>query len=320
MSAHPRGSLCTSPILGLLYTAAERFSSLEGVVRTWIKHEEAARVRRDWLAAEPPDSMTTLTQGYPGEGHCPESPILEETVDIRAWKLSAREIWVDIRDTCVTAELSNTKLSLPRIETLGCRRMLQPFDLIPHIVVSPIGVTSVAGRRAVRVRATPRRQEIDVSDPTVWTVADEYELLVDEERGIILGLTAFNKGRAFADEEFLRIRFANALPQRTARWDQIANIVNLLYNAQASFSTVCVSMRSWNQVKEEKRSGWLRRSRKTGRLLAKDYMIRLWVDNPSRFRQESASYEGREVSVYLLDGNVWWHSLSTPPGSYPVYG
>ena len=189
--------------------------------------------------------------------------------------------------------------------------MLQPLDLIPHMVISVIGETTIAQRRAIRLKATPRRQESDVADPTVWMGVEEYELFIDAERGIILCLTAFHKGKAFAGEEFLRVKFTSPLPQRTARWDRIANIVGLLYNAQCSFSTVHGSMRWWYQTEEKERRGWLWRLEKTGRLLTKSYIVRFWADNPSRFRGEFTSDDSHETSVFVVNGDTWWDSLSS---------
>lgn len=286
------GSPSLSTILGLLYTASERFTGVEGVVRHWVKPAEAARAQRDWMASEPSGSIAPLAHRDSGVDCSQDDPsILEETVALRAWKSSRRSLCVDERETGAT---------------------VQPFDLIPHMVLSPIEKTTFLQRPAFRVRATPRRQEIDVADTTIWMGVNEYELLIDEERGVILGLTAFNNGAAFAGEEFLRIDFAGPLPQSTARWERITNVVSLLYGAQRGFTTVSASTRRWYKVEEEKRRGWLLRLEKTGRLLtAEDYRIRFWAEPPSLFRQERARHDSRETSVVVIDGEVWWSSLSS---------
>ncbi len=92
-----------------------------------------------------------------------------------------------------------------------------------------------------------------MSDPTIWTGVDRYEFLVDAERGVILGVTAFHKGKAFAGEAFLDVEFTGPRPQCIAWWDQIGHVVGLLYNAQASFSAVHGSWRWWNQTGEKKK-------------------------------------------------------------------
>lgn len=307
------GSPSLSAILGLLYTASERFTEVEGVVRHWVKPAEAARAQRDWMASEPSGSITPLAHRDSGADCRQDVPsILEETVALRAWKSSRRSLCVDERETGATVQSGNARNTLTKIGTLGCHGMLQPFDLIPHMVLIPIEKTTFLQRPAFRVRATPRRQEIDVADTTIWMGANEYELLIDEERGVILRLTAFNNGAAFAGEEFLRIDFTGPLPQSTARWERITNVVSLLYGAQSGFTTVSASTRRWYKVEEEKRRWWLLRLEKTGRLLtAEDYRIRSWAEPPSRFRQERARHDSRETSVVVIDGEAWWSSVSS---------
>ena len=313
MRSCPPSSPSLSAILGLLYTASERFTGVEGVVRHWVKPAEAARAQRDWLSSEPSGSIAPLSHRDSGVD-CRQDvlSILEETVALRAWKSSRRSLCVDERETRATVQSGSARNTLTKVGTLGGLRMLQPFDLIPHMVLSPIEKTTFLQRPAFRVRATPRRQEIDVADTTIWMGANEYELLIDEERGVILRLTAFNNGAAFAGEEFLRIDFAGPFPQSTARWERITNVVSLLYGAQSGFTTVSASTRRWYKVEEEKRRGWLWRLEKTGRLLTKeDYRIRFWAEPPSRFRQERARHDSPETSIVVIDGEVWWSSLSS---------
>ena len=307
------GSPSLSTILGLLYTASERFTEVDGVVRHWVKPAEADRAQREWMASEPSGSIAPLSHRDSGVDCRQDDPsILEETVALRAWKSSRRSLCVDEREIGATVQPGNARSTLTKIGTLGCHRMLQPFNLIPHMVLRSIEKTSFLQRPAFRVRATPRRQEIDVADTTIWMGANEYEFLIDEERGVILRLTAFDNGAAFAGEEFLRIDFAGQLPQSTARWERITNVVSLLYGAQSGFTTVSASTRRWYKVEEEKRRGWLLRLEKTGRLLTKgDYRIRFWAEPPSRFRQERARHDSRETSVVVIDGEVWWSSLSS---------
>ena len=313
MRSCPPSSPSLSAILGLLYTASERFTGVEGVVRHWVKPSEAARAEQDWLSSEPSGSIAPLSHRDSGVDCRQDDPsILEETVALRAWKSSRRSLCVDERETRATVQPSSARNTLTKIGTLGGLQMLQPFDLIPHMVLSPIEKTTFLQRPAFRVRATPRRQEIDVADTTLWMGANEYELLIDEERGVILRLTAFNNGAAFAGEEFIRIDFAGPLLQSTARWERITNVVSLLYGAQSGFTTVSASTRRWYKVEEEKRRGWLWRLEKTGRLLTKeDYRIRFWAEPPSRFRQERERHDSRETAVVVIDGEVWWSSLSS---------
>ena len=150
-----------------------------------------------------------------------------------------------------------------------------------------------------------------MSDPTIWTGVDRYEFLVDAERGVILGVTAFHKGKAFAGEAFVDVEFTGPRPQCIAWWDQIGHVVGLLYNAQASFSAVHGSWRWWNQAGEKKKwNGLPLKFGKARRSQATEYVSRFWVEMPSRFRGEFSTADGSEESIFVMNGSLWWDSIS----------
>ena len=150
-----------------------------------------------------------------------------------------------------------------------------------------------------------------MSDPTIWTGVDRYEFLVDAERGVILGVTAFHKGKAFAGEAFLDVEFTGRRPQCIAWWDQIGHVAGLLYNAQASFSAVHGSWRWWNQAEEKKKwNGLPLKFGKARRSQATEYVSRFWVEMPSRFRGEFSTTDGSEESIFVMNGSLWWDSIS----------
>ena len=77
-----------------------------------------------------------------------------------------------------------------------------------------VGRTRQAGREAIRVEATKPGGWDRPPDP-MWWGADDYELLVDAERGVILRLTSCIGGRAFDVTEVLDIHFDEHFPEGT---------------------------------------------------------------------------------------------------------
>jgi hypothetical protein len=103
--------------------------------------------------------------------------------------------------------------------------MLDPAAIIPYLWLEPLDRTRQAGREAIRVRGLPRREVVEELSPTVLRLgADEYELLVDAERGMFFRYIARLDGKVFAGREvlgvavdtpFLDVRFFPDLPPET---------------------------------------------------------------------------------------------------------
>ena len=94
------------------------------------------------------------------------------------------------------------------------RHWIDPAPVFPLLSLSVEGEGSVAGRRALRGRAVPADGSGD--DPELaWLglCADEWELLVDAERGVILATTARVNGEPFRIGEALRITFDEAFDE-----------------------------------------------------------------------------------------------------------
>ena len=91
--------------------------------------------------------------------------------------------------------------------------LLDPVGLVTGFQLEPLGATEVAGRRAVRVHAVPRSHEWRMS--ALGLGAEEIELAVDAECGVILRAEARHKGQAFHVLEVLDIQFDGELPPET---------------------------------------------------------------------------------------------------------
>lgn len=267
-----------SELMGLMYTAPERLSDLSITARAWYKPREAHEASQAWMATQAPGSVAALTMDGPANTPT-ETPgdIVEETCRFRIRKTSSWQFAVERLDR-----------GGDEIWAAGfdCHLMVWPMSLIPNIEVASVEETVSAGRKCFAIRASPRRMEIDMADSTFWTRADEYELVVDAEQGILLGLTEFRDGRAFAGEEILSVTFDETPAERRRRCESAAEIAGLLYDARNRFSTVCATTRTWGR-KEETRS--TEHPKPTRRQASWERTSKLWANNPTQFRQDDTS-------------------------------
>lgn len=284
-------------VLELLYTAAERYSSLEGRIYSWTDQRIAAAAQRDLLNTK-------------------------SARDVLAVPMRSRSVGQQIGITENTAHFSVGKLASPTtgwplyINTLDSAYMLRPADKVGDIVCNVVGESTVADRRAIKIWVTSRRQWHEVVHSQSWTEASRHELLVDTERGILLGATAYFRGEAFAGKEMLSVIFDEPMPAQQVRWERIGEVVNLMYTAQHNFSTVQALVRKWDQFGPND---------ETGRTMPREFRQRFWAANPARFRKEQLNHEGRSLDGSVYKGDVWWrYSLNrqsartnAPPSDIP---
>jgi hypothetical protein len=93
--------------------------------------------------------------------------------------------------------------------------LVHPAPIIPALELEVIGETVLLGRQVYRVRATPARGN-DVQRSfalhALGTGADEYEIVVDKERGFLLRAEARRNGRAFRVVEMRSLALDEELP------------------------------------------------------------------------------------------------------------
>lgn len=90
---------------------------------------------------------------------------------------------------------------------------LDPAFLLATHTLHLMGGAVHVGREALRVRAVPRRREL-IGDSFFWD-ADEYELLVDKERGILLRYSAKLDGQEYAVVSAESVVFDEPIPEST---------------------------------------------------------------------------------------------------------
>src|SRR5439155_2405394 len=89
--------------------------------------------------------------------------------------------------------------------------MLAPAAVMSAILFHVAGQGSHAQRPALRVIGKPRNETQDV----IWPGADEYELLVHDERGVLLRSVGYLDGAPYASIEFLDVAFDEQFPADT---------------------------------------------------------------------------------------------------------
>jgi hypothetical protein len=98
---------------------------------------------------------------------------------------------------------------------------VQPYEeiwdpglLIAELWLGPVDRTSLLGREAIRVSATPRPTVRPSGEVFIILLveADECELVLDLERGIVLRLAEYLGGELMHMEEVIEMAFDENLP------------------------------------------------------------------------------------------------------------
>ncbi len=102
----------------------------------------------------------------------------------------------------------------------GVPHLLDPSHLIPALELEAAGEAEAAGRGAVRVRGRLRDTIRQLNQPDPYLLArgaEAYELLVDQERGIVLRASSFLAGTPIQVVELTSLEFDTAIPEGTFR-------------------------------------------------------------------------------------------------------
>lgn len=89
---------------------------------------------------------------------------------------------------------------------------LDPSFLLAGYDLQLVGSTVHAGREVIQVKAVPRKGKEGVQE-SFWIEADEFELLVDKERGILLHYSAKLDGYEYAVVSAESIAFDEPIPE-----------------------------------------------------------------------------------------------------------
>ncbi len=226
-------------LLELMYSARNSFTTIQAAIRQWYYPLRRAEAQARWVATQPLGSVASL--GPVGGGNAasrqPQDIVQEETS--RLWgrrplpwryevdlasdggstiRIATDDVWWSYdprspyRALTYDASHEDQTEGIPRViayQTLTT--LLDPCGIIPDLSIRLLGRATHAGRDAIRVRGLPRERE--GRGPMLWAGADEYELLVDLERGIGLRYAARMDDKEFASIEIMSVVFDDALPE-----------------------------------------------------------------------------------------------------------
>ena len=251
-----------SRVLGLMYTAHERFISAE------------LRLR-DWVAPVQFDAAMNEVIAELDNGASRAHDLVETRLHLSIGSASDRRFDVASLDGWT-----------PHGYAGAIEIILLPMRCISDLDITEVGETMIAGRQAIEIEAVVRRQSMDLSGSPFGYRLDKHRFALDSERGVLLSLTSFSRGRPVSGDEVHWVRFDSPVPRPVdARFEEISEVVRLLYCARRSFVTVRLSSRRWDRSDIDQETD-------------------LWVENPTKFREETRDPNGRQVHV--VNENVWW--------------
>ncbi len=257
-----------------MYTAHERFTSVEVRFRTWFYPDRLDPTK----SAEVADL----------EGDGPHAHwIVDSRLHLKVGRSPDREFDIAILDESGFHGYAG-----------GVESVLFPMRCISDSDLIEVGETKISGRQAIEIKAVARKQNASLSGRPFGIGPDEHRLVLDSERGVLLSLTSLRGGRPVSGDEIHWVRFNDPVPDEVeARFEETSELVRLLYCAKRSFSTVRLSARSWRSNGDSEQA------------MSIDLETLLWVENPTRFREETSGLNGRQVHV--VDENVWWRLRTT---------
>jgi outer membrane lipoprotein-sorting protein len=237
-----------SNLLELLYTARNRFSSIQITWQYMVKMDLMNEVHQKWASRFPFSSVAMLTsKNLKDEEETSREWITRNKVwwqKPTCWRIERHQdngIQTEILcDGCWWFYTSSLKKLITNIEPqekspgLRIRRIRRlEREVIPNIedairdvpIVDPSFLLAIhdmqpeekvmhVGREAVRVRSYPRKGREYSWEPVFWSGADEYEFLMDRERGILLRYSAIYGGQEYAVAEVEDVIFDELIPEK----------------------------------------------------------------------------------------------------------
>lgn len=222
-------------LLRFVYRARERFVTARATIRDWRDERTADEMRERFGESElyrqvfgrPPK----LHQDEPSR-HEPENfervwRIWHERPDrwrqeaelpdgsgTEYWVIDGRSYWSYSPREGAYAAISASAGFAPEFEI---EHVFDPESIGPQLEQLEIRAfvpVLHAGREAIRVEATMPGEWGFVPEP-LWWGADDYEIVVDAERGVVLRLASRLSGRAFDATEVLNVSFDETFSEST---------------------------------------------------------------------------------------------------------
>jgi hypothetical protein len=232
-------------LVELLYTAHNRFNTIQATWEYWIDNELMRFMQEGLIAHRPKGSVTALTSTSAKEENNRQVTKVRKRIwwqkpncwrDEEQLESHGNNItilcdgqWYNM-DSQAGALYTNVLIPEEQRSHLGIREVkagsppsledridsvvfIDPSFLLTSHDLLPIGDVVHAGREAVRVQATYRKNESRIYESFFWTTADEYELLVDKEYGILLRYSAKLPGQELAVSAVDHVSFDAMIPE-----------------------------------------------------------------------------------------------------------
>lgn len=218
-------------VLELLHGARDRFSSVQATVRVWHRVERLNEALSRWARTQTPGSVSLLTAKDNGSRRR-EDTVYEQTSCRWLQKPSRSRYEVDMehsegtivrivdgplwwtygpqRGAQTNEGAGQAHQGKSSVGHYAFSELFDPSGIIPSISIEAVGRSTQAAREAIVVRALS--PETDHRPPKLWPGADQYELHVDAERGVLLRAAARMDGEEFAFKEITSVVFDETLP------------------------------------------------------------------------------------------------------------
>ena len=278
-------------VIGLLYTTARRFETVQGRYTGWVNpavtskataaHLSSAAERGSHTALFHDDHASRSTLGGPSREiyHSSVRFQIRRTDFADGRPINSNRLLPD----------SNGQLIWPHgnSPSYDLETMLVPRETISDSLFTFLGKTNYHGRAALNVQAVPRRQWHENADETIWDLDTSRLLTIDQHTGIILKAESWfhsepHSGAAIEEPLIEAFRGPTA---KTSEY-MLDTVLGLLYNAQHNFVTVQGSIHHWYKDR-----GWNRQVRAA----APDRFYEQWLTANDEITQWSA-----------FNGENWW--------------
>lgn len=235
-------------LLHLLYTAHHSFTTIQVAWRYRYQVEALAEMQARWAAQRGPKSVQPLWAKGAGGVQSPSERTMQWHIWWRkpdCWRDETelnglgKNIRVICQDRWSFYSAAGQKLSTntlpdgpqhqqrilrgrqppgagqirPEVEeAVNEVPLLDPAFLLASHELEPGADVQYAGREALQVRAIARKGRDVARDPFFWGGADDYELLVDKERGVLLRYAARLRGEEIAVAAVEHVVFDAPIP------------------------------------------------------------------------------------------------------------
>lgn len=218
-------------VAGLLRHARDSYTSVVATIRSWSNAGALAAAWHQWTARQPRGSVVDLRPDSGGSEAASNGPSQEMarlwTCKPWQWRLESLSgpergavltisgpLWwrQDVHGIVWTNEGTSALSSRSGVGlSQSLLAMLDPASLATDLRLKVVGQAVHATRPCLIVRGEPQ----DSSKPPIWPGVDEFRLLVDAERGILVHLSAQFEGADCAGDEFMDISFEEQVPSST---------------------------------------------------------------------------------------------------------